>query len=284
MTVKIKRPPLSAMMTQPLHEIKRLGLTVEGTDSAGLDDMKPYADVFATAHAPYTKGRLRLNPAATEDDFREESIKIIEDFIDITTNFPKLTQVNLHFGCLQRRDAAQTQGKEGDYNLQIKAFQRIADFAAERDKEIVLENSVAYWAGVPDERRYDSVDWSKQNLHYGTDPEEWIKICEEVDRPNVGLCLDTSHACTYSHKFKEDERVDVLFQFLTRPELIRHVHWSDNYMYDSRGRNDSHEILGRGTEPIEFHREIKGLDAIILLETACTIPELEEQLKFVENL
>ena len=49
MTVKIKRPPLSAMMTQPLHEIKRRGLTVEGTDSAGLDDMKPYEDVFATA-------------------------------------------------------------------------------------------------------------------------------------------------------------------------------------------------------------------------------------------
>ena len=85
MTVKIKRPPLSAMMTQPLHEIKRLGLTVEGTDSAGLDDMKPYADVFATAHAPNTKGRLRLNPAATEDDFREESIKIIE----LTKRLPK---------------------------------------------------------------------------------------------------------------------------------------------------------------------------------------------------
>ena len=284
MPIKIKRPPLSTMMHHPVHEINRLGLTVEGSDSAGLSEMKPYADVFVTAHGPYKKNSLRLNPASTEDDFREESVKIIEDFIDMTTAFPKLTQINLHFGCVQRIDPEQTYGRQGDYNLQIKSFQRIADFAAERDKEIVLENSVAYWNGISDDQGYATVDWSKQNLHYGTDPEEWIKICEDVNRPNVGLCLDTSHSCTYAHMYKEDERVDVLFRFLERPDLIKHVHWSDNYLYDERGRKDSHEILGRGTEPIEFHREIKGLDAIILIETLSTIQELEEELKFIDSL
>ena len=272
------------MMHHPIEDIKRLGLTVEGSHTAGLEEMRPYADVLATAHGPFKLGSMRLNPAATEEDFREESIKIIEDFIDMTTAFPELTQINLHFGCVRRVDPEQTRGREGEYHLQVEAFQRIADFAAQRDKEIVLENSGAYWTGVADETPEDQVDWSKQSLHFGTGPEEWIRVCEDVDRPNVGLCLDTSHACTYSHRFPEDERRDVLFSFLQRPELIRHIHWSDNYLYDARGRTDSHEVLARGTEPVEFHREVKGLDAIILLETICTVDELEEQLDFIQKL
>ena len=284
MTIEIKRPPLSAMMHLPVYEIERLGLTVEGTASASLEEMNPYADVLATGHAPFIKNGMRLNPAATDDDFREDSIKTIEEYIDTTTAFPKLTQINLHFGCVRRIDPEQTHGREGDYDLQIEAFRRIADFAGERGKEIVLENSVAYWNGISDDTNYDRVDWSSQSFHYGTDPEEWIQICEDVDRPNVGLCLDTSHVCTYSHMFTEDDRVEVLFKFLARPKLIRHVHWSDNYLYDFRGRSDSHEILGKGTEPIEFHRQVKQLDAIILLETVCTVTELEEQLRFIESL
>ena len=75
-----------------------------------------------------------------------------------------------------------------------------------------------------------------------------------------------------------------MFSFLQRPDLIRHVHWSDNYPYDVRGRSDSHEILGRGDEPIEFHKTVKELDALILLETNCTVEELEEQLGFIDKL
>ena len=113
MTIEIKRPPLSAMMHHPIEDIKRLGLTVEGSHTAGLEEMRPYADVLATAHGPFKLGSMRLNPAATEEDFREESIKIIEDFIDMTTAFPELTQINLHFGCVRRVDPEQTRGREG---------------------------------------------------------------------------------------------------------------------------------------------------------------------------
>ena len=284
MSTEIKRPPLSAMMHHPVDEIRRLGLTVEASHTAWLEQMQPYTEVFASAHGPYMKGQMRLNPASTDECFREESVKIIEDFIDMTTAFDKIRQVNLHFGCMRRADQKQATGQYGEYDIQVESFQRIADFADERDKEIVLENSRTYWEGVSDDTSYDTVDWSKQRVNFGTDPEEWIRMCEDVDKANVGLCLDTSHACTYSHKFPEDERRDVLFGFLQRPELIRHVHWSDNYPYDARGRTDSHEILGRGTEPVEFHRKVKELDALILLETACTVQELEEQLEFIEEL
>lgn len=278
------KPSLSGMMHHPVSEIKRLGLTVEASQTASLQEMKPYADVFASAHAPYMKEALRLNPAADDESFREESIKIIEDYIEIITAFDLLTQVNVHFGCVRRVEPEQTIGKTGTYENQIKSFQRIADFARNRGKEIVLENSGSYWSGVSTNTTFDQVDWTKQSVHFGTDPEEWIRICEDVNRDNVGLCLDTSHACMYSHRFPEDERGDVLFSFLQRPDLIRHVHWSDNYPYDVRGRSDSHEILGRGDEPIEFHKAVKELDALILLESNCTVKELEEQLEFIDKL
>ena len=40
-----------------------------------------------------------------------------------------------------------------------------------------------------------------------------------------------------------------MLAFLSRPDLIRHVHWNDNYLYDFRGRKDSHAALDHGTLP-----------------------------------
>jgi sugar phosphate isomerase/epimerase len=72
--------------------------------------------------------------------------------------------------------------------------------------------------------------------------------------------------------------------FLKRPELIRHVHWSDNYLYDNRGRKDSHLSVGKGTLPKHLHEQIKKLDATILLEHFHGIAELEEELKYIDQL
>tara|TARA_B100000745_G_C19977182_1_gene330912 strand:- start:288 stop:518 length:231 start_codon:yes stop_codon:yes gene_type:complete len=72
--------------------------------------------------------------------------------------------------------------------------------------------------------------------------------------------------------------------FLKEPELITHVHWSDNYLYDVRGRDDSHLSVGKGTLPVEFHRTIKNLDATILLEHFYSLEELEEELDFIDRL
>ncbi|MDP6381496.1 MAG: aldehyde ferredoxin oxidoreductase C-terminal domain-containing protein, partial [Phycisphaerae bacterium] len=48
------------------------------------------------------------------------------------------------------------------------------------------------------------------------------------------------------------------------------------YLFDARGRTDSHELLGKGSLPVELHRAIKCLDATLLLEHFHTIEELEE--------
>ena len=250
-----------------------------------LDDYLPYADLLISGHAPIQKGELLLNIAATDDDFRELSIGEHLAYIDMVKRFPRLKQVNMHFGYRRWLAADQTEGQEGDYDRLIEAIQRIASYAAERNVEVVLENLNSYFNGVPDDLPPDQIDWSNMDQAFGSSPQEWVQICEDVDRPNVGLCLDSSHACTYAHTFSDPERrTEVVMSFLAKPRLIRHVHWSDNYLYDPRGRTDSHAILGRGTLPIEMHRAIKGLDATILLETIVTAEELEDQLEFIDGL
>ena len=75
-----------------------------------------------------------------------------------------------------------------------------------------------------------------------------------------------------------------MLAFLNRPELIRHVHWNDNYLYDDRGQNDSHAGLNRGTLPTEMHRKIKYLDATLLMEHFHGVDVLREELAFIDNL
>ena len=72
--------------------------------------------------------------------------------------------------------------------------------------------------------------------------------------------------------------------FVAKPDLIRHVHWSDNYLYDARGREDSHALIGKGSLPVELHRAIKELDATILIEHFYGIEELEQELEYIEAL
>ena len=191
----------------------------------------------------------------------------------------------MHPGLRQWLNEEQTEGRRGDYDLMIEGIRQIAAHAARFGLEIVLENDNPSWAGVPDETAAADVDWLQRNISFGSSPEEWIQICEDTDRDNVGLCLDSSHACAYAHTFDDpEERRDVVMRFVAKPLLIRHVHWSDNYLYDPRGRNDSHAVLGRGSLPIEMHRAIRGLDATLLLEHFYTVEELEGELEFIANL
>ena len=109
-------------------------------------------------------------------------------------------------------------------------------------------------------------------------------MCLDVDKENVKLCLDTSHICTFAQRFPKEDREKEIMKFLNRPELISHVHWSDNYLYDNRGRSDSHLTVGSGSIPVEFHKIVKNLDATILLEHYYSENELIMELEFIKNL
>ncbi len=277
--------PLSAPAYAGLETLQALGLYAESSTLQDIRVLGDYAEVLISAHAPTTASDAsRLNIATPEHDFREMSIGVITSYIDEAGRYPNVRQVNIHFAPRHWVEEAQTAGQVGDYDLLIDGVRRIAAHAAERDIEIVMENGNAYWKDLDDDVDTEALDWTDRNRYFGSAPEHWIEVCEDVDRDNVGLCLDSSHTCTYAQTFPESQREERVMAFLQKPELIRHVHWSDNYLYDVRGRNDSHLSVGKGTLPTPMHQRIKRLDATILLEHFYTVEELEEELLYIDSL
>ena len=284
------RHPLVATV-EAFDHIERLGLNGNAgtTLTNEIEAMNAFSQVLVSGHAPSSLqvgSKIRGNIASTDDEFRDMSIRTILDYVDVAQRYPHLKLVNMHFAPKRWIDETQNQYQTGTYDRLIDGITQIAAFAERRGIQIVLENNCAYFElnGIADDVPAEKMDWADKNEYFGVSPEEWTQICEDVDRPNVGLCLDTSHACTYAHAFPEDRRRERMMAFLAKPHLIRHVHWSDNYLYDTRGRNDSHVSVGRGSLPTELHRGIKRLDAVILLEHFYTIDELEQELGYVTAL
>jgi sugar phosphate isomerase/epimerase len=268
-----------------VENLKRLGLFTELGMVTNRDELSALSDLAISAHAPLYRGEIRLNIAATDDEFRQMSFHDILGYIDLVKDMPKMKKINMHPSPKQWLYETQTGGRQGDYGLMIEGIRRIADHCAESGLDVVLENNSSRWTGVPDDLPADQVDWANMTLAFGSSPEEWIQVCEDVDRPNVFLCLDSSHACTYAHTIVDPElRAEAVMAYLARPDLIDHVHWNDNYLYDTRGREDSHAVLGKGTLPVEMHRGIKALDATLMIEHFYTIEELEQELEYVEGL
>ena len=266
-----------------VENLIRLNLTTE----VGTPDIEnnTLSDLAISGHAPGSTGGRPLNIAATDEEFRRISIAELIGYVDLTRKLPRLKQVNIHPPPRQWLDESETVVRQSEYGLMIDGFRQIADDAARWGIEIVLENMIVHWARIADDTPAEQADWEDSDVHFGVDPEEWIQICEDVGRENFALCLDTSHACTYAHTIADQgRRAEVAMAYVARPDLIRHVHWNDNYLYDSRGRVDSHALLGKGTMPIELHRAVKGLDATLLIEHFYSIEELEEELEYIAGL
>ena len=272
-------------MKAGLEDLNRLGLVTEGQAHLTAPDYQPFAEIIVSGHGPYIEGGVRWNIAAVDDSFREESLATILSYFEMVREFPRLKQVNLHFPPKLWRDERFPDGQRGDYGRMIDGFRGIAQAAAASGIEIVLENLNAFWEGIPAKASADSVDWTDRNESFGASPDEWIGICRDIDRDNVALCLDSSHVATFCHTIAdEDQRTNAALSFLSAPEMVKHVHWNDNYLYDSRGRTDQHALLGKGTMPVELHKGIKRLDATLHIEHFYSIQELEDELEYIAAL
>lgn len=242
-------------------------------------------DLAISGHAPASTGGRPLNIASTDNEFRQISIAEFFGYLELVRQLPRLRQVNIHPPPKQWLDDTQTVIRDSDYGLMIDGLRQIAEAASGRGVEIVLENMIVDWNRIADDTSPEQADWGDSNVYFGVAPEEWVEICEDVGRENFALCLDTSHACTYAHTIVDpDRRAEAVMAFVARPDLVRHVHWNDNYLYDPRGRADSHALLGKGTLPIELHKAVKGLDATLLIEHFYAIEDLEEELDYIARL
>ncbi|MFL2746696.1 MAG: TIM barrel protein [Dehalococcoidia bacterium] len=282
-----KRPiSLQAKAGERLIKQFEFGSESSLADVENLDSLKNLKYLLTSAHAPQDLGELRLNIASEEDDYRDFSISTMNNFIDSISDFPNVRKINMHFPPKRWQKITQTKGRVGNYSIMIDSIIKIASYAAKHDILLVLENLNSYWWDnqLSDGVDLNEVDWETKDEAFGMSPEEWIKICEDVSSDNVKLCLDSSHVCTYAHRFPPEQREERVMSFLKKSELIDHVHWSDNYLFDLRGRRDSHLLVGDGSLPLQFHKKIKNLDATLLLEHYYDEAGLLKELDYIKKL
>lgn len=254
------------------------GTTLDDPAHTGVEDL------VISAHVPYSCPDGRLSIADIDDQLRETSIRAITTYLEgAHERFPNLRQINMH--CSPKRWASETRPLEGSYDRLIDAIQRIGDRAAKSDVRVVVENNRAYWEEVPDETPADQVDRDAQNDYFGIEPEEWIGIQRDVDRPNVFLCLDTSHACTHAQTVVDpNERAEVMFRYLEAGDALTHFHWNGNDLATSAGRQDKHFSLHEDTLPASLHARIKAWAGTHLLEHWYGEEALEKELAFIDQL
>lgn len=231
------------------------------------DDIRPeweqYVPFVRGIHLPYD----HLNLAALDDETRTHSIETIKNAIDTALQY-HIDRMVMHASGVEsyRGEPA------GTYERLIDSIRTLADYAADRSVTLCVENAALH---QPHRRMF------------GIFAHEWLQIHKDVNKSNVLLTLDTSHAATSAAMlhYRAEDRFAYLYEFLQHPELIGRVHWSDSRLtYAESYYNDMHLVPGEGDLPLDFHRRIKALDAVKTLEQKCEPERIAAGIAFIESL
>ena len=251
----------------PVHTpefLKECGLLVEA--HIGRYDQKPdwhqYVPFVGGVHLPYAK----LNLAALDDELRRRSVETVCAAIDEGCRY-SVSRMVMHTMGIESRNGE----TEGTYERMIEGIRELAAYAATKGVTLCIENQAQH---IPHRRIY------------GVSAEEWYKIAEDVDRENLMLTLDTSHAATAAALLpRVADRFAYLDAFLAHPERIGRVHWSDSKLGKAEAYyQDMHLIPGEGDLPVSFHKRIKELDAVKTLEQKRSEEDVRRGLAFIEGL
>ena len=250
------------LLTRPIHSaafLRAHGLGVEvHTDRPVPEDLLPFVH---GVHLPYAG----LNLAALDEKVRQDSLQFLKNELGKGCRFP-VDRIVIHTVGIETDKGVRV----GDYDLLIRSFRELADLAAEKRIILCIENQVLR----PFVRRF------------GDNVSEWLALPGDIDRKNILLTLDSSHAATSAAIYEDQaERLHCMNEFLCRPELIGRVHWSDARLLNREALyNDMHLVPGQGDLPREFHRRIHQLTAVKLLEQKCSEADVLEGLKFIASL
>ena len=255
------------LLIRPCHTpdfltANHLGVEAHITRYDRLPDWPQYVPFVYGVHLPYAN----MNLAAFDDALRRQSIEQIKEAIQEGCQYP-VDRMVMH------PSGAETNEDEivGCYDRLIGALCEVADFAASKKIILCLENQVLHRPG---------------HRSYGSFASEWFQIQKDVNRSNVMLTLDTSHASTAVAVYTTaEERFARLYDFLAHPELIGRIHWSDACLTHQEALyHDMHLIPGEGDLPLDFHRKIKQLEAVKTLEQRRPEPDVLRGLKFIDSL
>jgi len=249
----------------PVDFLKKhnLGVELYITTETDLNALEVVRDYARTVHLQYSG----INLAANDEAVRRKSINDIKYGIETGAGFDVKTMVLHPCGVFSSK------GEDvGSYAPMIDSLREIADFMAGKGLILSLENQVLRH---PDLR-----------IIAGCSSDEWFQLYKDVDRKNVTLTLDTSHAASASaHEDTLEKRHAKLWKFLDHPELISHFHWSDaRLVTDDCQYADIHLVPGQGDLPRDFHKAIWEHPASKLFEQKCTEEELEAGLAFAHSL
>ncbi len=276
-------PSLAAPCGYGRATLEAAGLVTEAPVRLEADEFRGLEDLAASAHAPFSLDGKRLNVGCKDDDWRQRSIDAQREYMQRCRRLPKVRKVVLHLAPKRWFDAPDRLQQEGDYDRLIDALQGHADFAAGLGLDIVLENNRTYYPHQMPDAPTDS-DGLSLNQYFGAQPEEWLQIVRDVDRPNCFGCLDTSHACASAHARPPSERERNMMAYLAEPERIGHVHWNGNDLFDPAGRDDQHLPIDAPGLPRRLHEAIARLNATKLLEHLFDADVLARELAFIAGL
>ncbi len=242
----------------PLADAERFGVGYEVAARKYEDEAGGLGDRVQAIHASFSSDTGgRLNPASPDPNVRAEALAGWNEGLDVAVS-AGASLVIVH-AAPENWDGGRGVGR---YELLVDALDQLGDRATEHDICIAVENNRRYWGDTPDDTDPSDVDLDALDVYFATFPEDWIRLAGDVDHPNVGICLDTSHATTVAQeKPMGEERERRLFDYLAEPEAITHVHWSGNYLGKPDGRLDSHCAVGGGDLPKAFHARIAELSA-----------------------
>ncbi len=279
-------PQLMCKNTVEKWAVERLGLTVEASlkydmldDDSRLSDLYAWRELTSSVHLPFSLADRRLNIAALDDTWRQHSLDTLTRSLEIASRLDA-RRVVIHSA--PRYWDGQT---VGEYDRLIEGLRQIAASAGRYDLTVCLENNRTYWDGCDPTQGPESIDRSGINAYFGVEPHEWIAQVANAGAQNLHLCLDTSHAVTTAQTATSfDRRVAVMDEFLAAGDRIIHVHWNDNYLFDTRGRKDSHRPLGQGSLPLDFQRRVSCLNASFHLERVLNASQLVEEMSYIDAL
>lgn len=249
----------------PPEWLKKYGLGVEA--HIGRYDKLPtweqYAPFVGGVHLPYS----HYNLAAFDDLLRARSLEGVKAAIDRGCQYPVKHMV-MHTMGIESLEGVTL----GSYERMIEGIRELADYAGKKGVTLCIENQAQH---VP------------HRVIYGVTAREWYQIQEDVNRENVLLTLDTSHAaCAAALLPDPQKRFAYMYEFLKHPQRIGRVHWSDSRLTKAEAfYRDLHLAPGTGDLPIDLHRRIWQLDAVKTLEQTYTEePALRQALAFISSL
>ena len=268
--------------------IRRLGLRVEVSVAAGLtaaeererlEAFKPWEGLIECVHLPYSISGRRLSLAALDDEWRKQSLDMLIQALHWAGRTGAAKAV-IHTAPFRWNGEI-----VGEYERFVDGVRALAKEAERYRITICIENSRSYWDGCDPAASPEEIDLAALNTYLAVLPEDWLQLAKDIDRPQVKLCLDTSHATTTAQRVASlDERARMLNAYLDAGEWICHVHWSGNYLADSRGRDESHLQIYAGSITVGIRRRVHQLDATRLLGRELTGPDLIREMEFIQQI